>query len=118
MKRLIVTIMLVLLTATPVFAVSDDGFALAKNWHEYKKFYDGFDTRTTIIKIDKVGEYMGFVKGVVDALDGRAFAIPNNVMRGDVYAIVGKYLDDHPKELKESAVYLVIKALSIAFPQK
>lgn len=118
MKRLIAAVVFVLLTATPVFAVSDDGFELAKNWREYKNFYKGFDPASTLIKVDRVGEYRGFVKGVIDALDGIAFAIPKNVTRKDVYAIVGKYLDDHPKELKESAVYLVIMALSTAFPKK
>ena len=62
------------------------------------------------------GVYAGFVMGVVDTTEVLNIPITTT---GDIFAIVTRYLNDHPQEWNEPASKLVIKALTEAYaPQK
>lgn len=62
------------------------------------------------------GKVMGFVMGVHDTLDEIAFCSPPGTNVGQLCAVVGKYLKDHPAEWNSAATVLVQKALAEAFP--
>lgn len=61
-------------------------------------------------------EYMGFVTGVCDATSGFLFSLPPGATRGQINAVVSKYLKAHPEEWSAPAAFLVINALKEAFP--
>ena len=65
----------------------------------------------------KAREYGAYIVGVFDAVEFR-LDVPDNVTKGQVIAIVSKYLKNHPEEWSYSGVSLVIKALTEAFPSK
>ena len=46
------------------------------------------------------------------------FSIPNNVTNGEIFKVVGKYLDSHANEWDKDADRLVVEALQSAWPQK
>lgn len=64
------------------------------------------------------GNYLGFVVGVHDVLDGVLFCTPSNASVGQVTAVVTQYLKANPAKWSESATTLVIGALAEAFPCK
>ena len=68
-----------------------------------------------------VGLYEGFVMGV--AFLGthhcqHLFSVPENVTNGEIFKVVGKYLDSHAKEWDKNADRLVVDALQAVWPQK
>jgi len=65
-----------------------------------------------------VGLYEGFVMGVISGLRmrGAFLSIPDGVTNGEIFKVVGKYLDTHPKELNSGADVLVVKALKANWP--
>ena len=68
-----------------------------------------------------VGLYEGFVMGIVlVGIHHREplFSIPDSVTNGEIFAIVGKYLDSHSGEMNRDADRLVVKALQAMWPYK
>jgi len=65
-----------------------------------------------------VGLYEGFVTGVVSGLrlNQPPFSMPENVTNGEVFKVVGKFLERHPNEWGKSAAVLVVKALRATWP--
>jgi hypothetical protein len=58
----------------------------------------------------------GYVLGVSDSLNGVAFCVPSQATKGQMVAIVIKYLNDHPDRWQYTAHSLVKDALLEAFP--
>ena len=61
--------------------------------------------------------FVAYVCGVFDATSGR-YSLPDGVARGQVAAVVSKFLNEHPEEWSAPAALLVIEALKKAFPKK
>jgi hypothetical protein len=60
--------------------------------------------------------YVGYIYGIADA----AFyyrSASGQITVKDAGYVVGKFLDEHPERLHGPAIYLVVEALSQAFPQ-
>lgn len=60
--------------------------------------------------------FTGYVCGVADSLWNLSY--PTGVTIGQLCAIVGKYLEEHPEKLHLSGSLLVISAFNEAFPSK
>ena len=65
-----------------------------------------------------VGAYQYYILGILDSIDGILICTPNNVNGRQIFAIVGKYINNHPEEWNGSAFNLVYRPLSKAFPCK
>ena len=75
---------------------------------------------------DEVGllnhaQALEYYSGYVDALacfgsDQGWYQIPTNASYGQLYTVVGKWLENHPSEWNKPASYLVYLALKEAFP--
>lgn len=68
-----------------------------------------------------VGLYEGFVMGVVFAgihYREYLFSIPNSVTNGEIFKVVGKYLESHSKEWNKDADRLVVEALQAVWPHQ
>jgi hypothetical protein len=65
----------------------------------------------------KAREYGAYIVGVCDGTR-HVYDIPDGATRGQIVAVVSKYLKDHPEKWSESAVFLVTEALMEAFPLK
>ncbi len=61
---------------------------------------------------------LGYIDGVHDAFDGAGFKVPHGVTSQALGDVVLKYLKLHPKEHEKDAVYIVIDALSGAYPKQ
>ncbi|GAA0704587.1 Rap1a/Tai family immunity protein [Dokdonella soli] len=72
-------------------------------------------TASTADGID-ANRYTAYVSGVVDALDGASICIPDGVKLGQLVAMVGKYLDDHPDQWNQAASTQVLLSLWPRFP--
>ena len=97
--------------------VLETGNDLAKAWHSFNKFRaEDTATATTVLE---AGEFIGFIRGAVQmASYNNFFDIPERVTHGQVFSIVGKYIDDHPEKLHFPAISMVVLALNEAFPPK
>lgn len=124
MKRCWIVIVLCLVPLAALFArESADGHHLHSEWKAYERVQgNGAPDKADIATS---GVYMGYVRGIcdtltnVDALSGvsRPFEIPPAVSMAKVYAVVGKYLDDHPELWSSPAIWLVMQALENAYPR-
>jgi hypothetical protein len=63
------------------------------------------------------GMFIGYVTGVMDATHWM-HSIPTGVMAGQLYAIVSKFLKEHPERWSEPGDSIVIDALKKAFPKR
>jgi hypothetical protein len=61
------------------------------------------------------GFYIGYVQGAAEAL-ADSLCLPGKLSASEAEDIVGKYLENHPKKLKEPASFLVRDALARAYP--
>lgn len=113
MKSIVLALTAAILICNVALAQYYDGANLVKYWREYQK-HESERPFSAVY----VGQYLGYVSGVTDTLDGIAFDIPDNVKMGQIYAIVGKYLDDHPSDWNLPADVLVTRSLEKAFPKK
>jgi hypothetical protein len=66
----------------------------------------------------KAFEYGAYVIGVHDATEYFLHGTPADATKGQIIAVVSKYLKNHPEQWSEAAADLVIKALKEAFPSK
>lgn len=115
---------------TLIVALAFSG-ALAAPCISHAVFWDGYklkeladaDDRTDIGTVQpadytKVGNLIGFVVGVHDAIEGILVCAPNQVKIGQIVGMVKKYVRENPDKWNQSASNLVINALSSAFPCK
>ena len=64
-----------------------------------------------------VGNYAGFILGVCDAYSlNELICLGNGVTKGQILAIVAKFLKANPERWNEPAFFLVVAALKGAFP--
>lgn len=64
------------------------------------------------------GTGFGYVLGVKDSYNGIAFSVEKEVKPSQLFKVVEKYLKNHPEELHDSAIDLIVKALGKAFPEE
>jgi hypothetical protein len=93
-----------------------------KTGQDLNKYYEAFveygKTYSGMKAVDS-GTYMGIVLAIVDIYNAtEQYPIPANVKAGQLYAIVGKYLTDHPEEWNESASEIVARAMYKTFPKQ
>lgn len=62
------------------------------------------------------GMALGYIMGVSDTLEGINHCPATNVTSGQMQDIVRNYLTNIPAQRHQSADYLILKALEIAFP--
>ncbi|WP_411841547.1 Rap1a/Tai family immunity protein [Serratia plymuthica] len=60
--------------------------------------------------------FQAYVGGVVDAVDGAKFCIPDNVKLGQLFDITSNYLSANPEKRALPASEIVITAISDKFP--
>lgn len=91
-----------------------DGQDLHELWEASKRRVAGVPDAGAD-KFDK--SYLsGYVIGTADAMAGINLFCPGSAKAGQLVAVVGKYLDDHPEEWNKAGSYLVAVALKEAFP--
>jgi hypothetical protein len=93
------------------------GVFLGNELVELMREYDKNETGASGVNYLKLGEYGGYVMGVCDATT-EPFNAPTSVTKGQICAVVSKYLKNHPERWSEPAAFLVIKVLQEAFPNR
>ncbi|MHB8881861.1 MAG: Rap1a/Tai family immunity protein [Thermodesulfovibrionales bacterium] len=111
----VLLVLVIVLTITPTQSFADfyKGNSLVTLMYEYDKFL----INTKEANLEKTAEYIGYIMGVYDATNF-LYDIPSGVNKGQILAIVSKYLKDHPQEWNDWASNLVIKAFSDSFSLK
>ena len=98
-----------------------DGNYLVAKMRASERVSAGTSTNIGADQVD-AGMFLGFVVGVADtgeALVGDKFyALPENPTAGQLCAVVSKYLKEHPEKWTRPAAWLVLDALTEAFPAK
>lgn len=79
--------------------------------------YERADANASGVDYVKAREYAAYILGVYDATEF-LYHVPDRVPKGQIVAVVSKYLKNNPEKWGESASSLVIKALQEAFPLK
>jgi hypothetical protein len=114
-KQVLVLVVLLLLVFMRGQAGADfKGNHLVQLMREYEKSKAG----ASYVYMPLVFEYMQYVNGVFDTLRWFGLEVPDDVTPGQIFAIVAKYLNNHPEKWNEQAVILVVEAITEAFPQK
>ncbi len=83
------------------------GNHLVETMREYDKAHQGNSSYLGL-----AGEFFGYVLGVFDAME---FDLPDGVTRGQVAAVVSKYLKEHPELWNRPAYKLVQQAIIEGF---
>lgn len=109
---------LLIFTVSPVKAYFYSGNDLVELKRESEKM-DRIIARADAVDVDwvKVGEYMAYILGVFDATRSQ-YDIPDGATKGQIIAVITKYLNEHPEEWTKPAAELVQEALRKAFPAK
>jgi hypothetical protein len=87
------------------------GGQMYKYYQEYQKFAAGqkCDMYTS-------GFYKGAVLGLSREGQNKYFTLPNNATDEQLYAVVGKWLENHPESWSEDSTLCILLALKTAFP--
>ena len=113
MKKVLLVIALMLMSCQAVYAVEyETGNRFVNQWQEYKN-PDAERPSSSFA----AGIYIGYVSGIADA--GQIigwFSYPNGTTNGQLCAVVGKWIDDHPERWTDSPLVIVTTALRKAFP--
>jgi len=107
-------LVLLLVACAPAEAYFRDGNELVEFMRDYEKRESDSDDYSRY----GLGQYTGFVIGVADLGDSVFFDMPTGTTAGQIYAVVAKYLKDHPEQWAKPAHELVVNALAEAFPMK
>jgi hypothetical protein len=112
MRKTIAALCVLMMFTAVCLANFESGTSLLNKWKEYKK------QGTGIVGFNEsdAAFYTGYVEGIADSNQGVLFTIPENVTAQQVLGTVGKWLEDHPAELKKPADFLVTQALRSAYP--
>ena len=108
MKKILLTL---LLTLSPMISIAS--------------FTDGNELYQWLLEDEKengssfkAGLFKGYVVGVVDFADYAFFCTTSGVTRGQLSAVVAKYLKNNPEKWNNSADSIVTDAMKTAFPCK
>jgi hypothetical protein len=99
-------------------------FVKGQELHDACKHYgeDNFPEGSSHQEMLEIQDQLGFCKGYImgrtEAMSDENWSPPNDITHGQVYAIVKKYLDNHPEKWNEFAANSVMNALREAFPLK
>lgn len=105
----------VLLTTT----LSAGGWLTGSKLVEYMGEYKKVDNGASKINYNYASNFTNYIFGVADVLEDTEYiCIPSNVTGKQIFAIVIKYIDNHPAEWNKTASYLVEKPLLDTFPCK
>ena len=120
-------ILIVSITVLSLFVLPQQSLALMKplymNGTDLQRFSEA-DEKIVSGKIDMenaadASQFMGYVIGIVDAsiLLG-ALCPPQNATKGQLMAIVSKYIKNNPEKWNKAGADLVLDALTPVFPCK
>lgn len=112
MKNLSLTLLLALFTTTAQAAFFVDPAALREMLTEFEAYQE----RREIRYMAKASQYVGYVTGVVDALDGTQFCLIGGVGAEQAARMVAQYLQQHPERFTRRASEAVVSALAAHFP--
>ncbi|MCS3839413.1 hypothetical protein HNR03_004024 [Pseudomonas sp. JAI111] len=98
--------------ALMVAGLATSGNANAFSGNDLIKWLPEYEQGTSL----NSGMYLGYVSGVADIGNNILFCAKSTVTRGQLAAIVGKYLRNNPESWQEEASTLVTAALEKAFP--
>jgi len=116
MTRVRSTIVLLLwLSATTANAAFFLDSAGLKEWLTE---FEAYQERREIRYMAKASQYVGYVSGMVDALDGTRFCLPAGVTAEGAAERVAKHVREHPEVLTHRASEAVISALGVNYPCK
>lgn len=114
-KSIIILSIVFILVSLPAYAGFYNGNQLILLMREVEKA----TREEPKVDFSKVYEFGGYVLGVYDFLDRiGTVCTANTVEKGQIMAVVTKYLNDNPARWNEPAVVLVSEALRRAFPCK
>ncbi|CAK0778438.1 putative Rap1a domain-containing protein [Gammaproteobacteria bacterium] len=99
-------LVLTLFLGAPVAAQPMHGQELHNYLEEYLKVQGGYEGNSI-----KAGMFLGYVRGVLDALEGTALCPPNNISAEYLIQQVTQYLRNHPPSQRSVARTLVFEAL-------
>jgi len=108
----IIIVFIALFICSDSSAFFESGNELVQKLREYEK-----GDKDPTIDLQESAYYMGFVMGVYDATT-YAYNSPAGTTKGQIWAIVGKYLKENPEKWSEPAADLVRNALRKAFPKR
>ncbi|HGM5338188.1 TPA: Rap1a/Tai family immunity protein [Serratia marcescens] len=100
--------------APPSIAQYYDGNALNGWSNALQKWKLGTNVSNNDLTDARV--FQAYVGGVIDAVDGTKFCIPDNVKLGQLFDITSNYLSANPEKRALPASELVITAISDKFP--
>jgi len=115
MKSLILIILLLL----PLSAFAAAGFVSGqelREWGEALARSETGDIQPT--DPHKVGQFDGYIQGVVDSSLGTLLCMPDGVKLGPLETMVMKFVEGNPQFLNHSGDEVVIRALIASFPCK
>ena len=122
MKKVFIVIVLTALVGVAGWAQSDDTFGNGKwlhnGWIAAQKLHNGKGT-LVFDSVVEGAEYMGYVIGVKMAIEEKAnrlVAIPSTVTNGQIFAVVGSYVNAHPEQWDQRADRIVEMALTSKWP--
>jgi len=110
-----VLFLLLILAITPAqsLAAFYSGSDLVALMPEWDKMY----AKARGVDLEKAYIFGAYITGVCDGTESQ-YSIPPGANKGQIIAVVSKYLKTHPEQRGDSAASLVIKALGEAFPRK
>lgn len=85
---------------------------------EWLPDYDSYQERREIRYMAKASQYVGYVTGVADALDGTRFCLPGGAGAEQTAAKVAEYARQHAQSLPRHASETVVAALAEQYPCK
>jgi hypothetical protein len=116
MSRISKVLILATIIAAPGVAIAQlvDGNELYAQLQARNKIISG---QASIVATDVVlANYAaGYIKGVVDSLNGEEFCVPSGILVGQIADVVFLYLDTHPEQRHASAHQLAMTALKEKF---
>jgi hypothetical protein len=117
MKKLIIVFSIILVfISLHAYASFIDGNGLVRLMREFENAERPNPTKTTIAD---AADFMGFVAGVHDVIEASGIVCSSDrATRGQIAAVVVKYLNDNPEKWSMPGHLLVIDALRKAFPCK
>jgi hypothetical protein len=88
------------------------GQDLHDGWMAAQRIQSGNESNVSLNEETLAFMFIGYVQGATDiAQDTKALLFPKGTSNGQLVAIVGKYLDNHPEEWNLKASSIVMRAL-------
>ncbi|MGA2976396.1 MAG: Rap1a/Tai family immunity protein [Spirochaetia bacterium] len=114
-RKLIVVIAVFASASGVAFAQSSVGNA---KWLHAKCVEIQYPDTVNSVDLEFYDTFIIAVAQVAESSTPPAVAIPSGTTFGQVFATVGRYLENHPEDWNKDAGTVVIKALQIAYPSK